>query len=60
MASSEHWYGHMLRGEDGHALRNVVESNVEGEARQKVQKNVEEPEEGEMLVGCMNQANALC
>ena len=28
MSSSVYWYGHVLRREDGHALRRVVASNV--------------------------------
>ena len=31
MANSVHWYGHVLRREDGHFLRRAVDFEVEGQ-----------------------------
>ena len=31
MANSVHWYGHLLRREDGHVLRRVLDFEVEGQ-----------------------------
>ena len=30
MANSVHWYGHVLRGEDGHVLRRAFNFEVKG------------------------------
>ena len=30
MANSVHWYGHVLRREDGHVLRSALDFEVEG------------------------------
>ena len=35
MANSVHWYGHLLRREDGHALRRALDIEVGGQ-RKKV------------------------
>ena len=31
IANSVHWYGHVLRREDGHALRRALDFEVEGQ-----------------------------
>ena len=33
MANSVHWYGHVLRREDGHVLRNALDFVVEGQMK---------------------------
>ena len=33
MTSSVHWYGHVLRREDGHILRRVFDFEVEGQRK---------------------------
>ena len=38
MANSVHWYGHVLRREDGHVLRRVLEFEVEGQRKKRRQK----------------------
>ena len=35
MANSVHWYGHVLRREDGHVLRRVFDFEVEGERKNR-------------------------
>ena len=47
MASSVHWYGHVLRIEDGHVLRRALDFEVEGErkkggTKRKWKKEVDE------------------
>ena len=38
MANSVHWYGHVLRREDGHVLRRALEFEVEGRRKTGEQK----------------------
>ena len=33
MANSVHWYGHVLRREDGHVLRRALDFEVEGQRK---------------------------
>ena len=33
MASNVHWYGHVLRREDGHVLRRALDFEVEGQRK---------------------------
>ena len=35
MSSSFHWYGHVLRREDGHVLRRALDSEVEGQRKKR-------------------------
>ena len=35
MANSVHWYGHVLRREDGHVLRRALDFEVEGQRKAK-------------------------
>ena len=39
MANSVHWYGHVLRREDGHVLR-ILDFEVEG--KREAEENMEE------------------
>ena len=34
MADSVHWYGHVLRREDGHILRRALDYEVEGQGKE--------------------------
>ena len=38
MANSVHWYGHVLRREDGHVLRRAIEFEVESKRKKMRQK----------------------
>ena len=47
MADSVHWYGHVLRREDGHVLRRAFDFEIEGQRkkgrlRRRWMKQVEE------------------
>ena len=33
MANNVHWYGHVLRREDGHVLRRALDFEVEGQTK---------------------------
>ena len=35
MANSVHWYGPVLRGEDGHFLKRALDFEVEGQRKQR-------------------------
>ena len=35
MENSVHWYGHVLRREDGHVLRRALDFKVEGQRKAK-------------------------
>ena len=38
MANSVHWYGHVLRREDGHVLRRALDFEVEGQRKKGSQR----------------------
>ena len=61
MANSVCWYGHVLRREDGHALRRALDFEVEGQRKQGkpmwMWKN--QVEEESMKVG-VRREDALC
>ena len=40
MANSVHWYGHVLRIEDGHVLRRAIQLAVEGQKKKRRPKKV--------------------
>ena len=61
MANSVYWHCHVLRREDGHVLRRVLDFEVEGQrkkGRSKMtwQKQVEE----ESMKVCLRRKDALC
>ena len=61
MVSSVHWYGHVLRREDGHISRRALDLEVEGQ-RKKGRPNTmwkKEVEEESMKVG-LRRKDALC
>ena len=42
MANSVHWYGHVLRKEDAHALRRALYFEVEGQKEREAEEDMEE------------------
>ena len=59
MANSAHWYGHVLRREDGHVLRRALDLEVEGQRKKGRPKRTwkRQVEEESMKVGLrMNDA----
>ena len=61
MANSVHWYGHVLRREDGHVLRRALDFEVEGQRKNwrpnRTWKG--QVEEESMRVG-LRRKDALC
>ena len=53
MANSVHWYGHVLRREDGHILRRALHFEVEGQRKKGKPKRTwkKQVEEESMKVG---------
>ena len=53
MANSVHWYGHVLRREDGHVLRRSLHFEVEGQRKKGKPKRTwkKQVEEESMKVG---------
>ena len=53
MANSVHWYGHVLRREDGHVLRRALHFEVEGQRKKGKPKRTwkKQVEEESMKVG---------
>ena len=61
MANSVHWYGHVLRREDGHILRWALDFEVEGQRKNGSPKGIwkKQVEEESMRVG-LRRKDALC
>ena len=61
IANSVHWYGHVLRSADGHALRRALNFEVEGQRKKGRPKRTWEKqvEEESMKVG-LRRKDALC
>ena len=61
MANSVHWYGHVLRREDGHVLRRALDIEVEGQGKKGRPKRMwkKQVEEEGMKVG-LRREDALC
>ena len=61
MANSVHWYGHMLRREDGHVLRRALDFEVEGQRKKRRQKRMwkKQIEEKSMKVS-LRRKDTLC
>ena len=53
MANSVHWYGNMLRREDGHGLRRALDFEVEGQRMKERRKRMwkKQVEEESVKVG---------
>ena len=53
MAKSVHWYGHMLRTEDGHVLGRTLYFEVERQSKKGRRKRTwkKQVEEGSVMVG---------
>ena len=58
MANSVHWYGHVLRREDGHVLRRALDFEVEGHKEERATEEDME-EDNSMKVG-LRREDALC
>ena len=61
MANSVHWYGHVLRIEDGHVLRRALDFEVEGQSKKGRLKRTckQQVEEESVKVGFIGEY-ALC
>ena len=61
MANSAHWYGHVLRREDGHAFRRALNVEVEGQRKKGRPKRTwkKQVEEESMKIG-LSREGALC
>ena len=61
MANSVHWYGHVLRREDGHVLRRALDFEVDGQRKKGRPKRMwkRQVEEESMKVG-LRRKDALC
>ena len=61
MANSVRWYGHVLRREDGHVLRRVLDFEVECQRKKgKPKKTWEKQVEEESVKVCLRREDALC
>ena len=61
MANSVHWYGHVLRREDGHALRRALDFEVEGQRKKgKLKRTWRKQVEKEVLKVGLNREEAFC
>ena len=61
MANSAHWYGYVLRREDGHVLRSALDFEVEGQMKKGKPKRTwqKQAEEKGVKVG-LRREDALC
>ena len=61
MTNSVHWYGHVLRREDGHILRRTLDLEVEGQRKKGRPKRTwkKQVEEESMKVG-LRRKDELC
>ena len=61
MADSVHWYGRVLRREDGHILRRALNFEVEGQRNKEMPKRTwkKQVEEESMKAG-LRRKDALC
>ena len=61
MATSVHWYGQVLRREDGHVLRRVIDIEVEGQTKKGRPKRTwkRQVEEESVKIG-LRRKDALC
>ena len=61
MANSVHWYGHVLRREDGHVFRRALDFEVEGKRKKGRPKITwkKQVEEESVRVG-LRRKDALC
>ena len=53
MANSDCWYGHMLRREDSHILRNALDFEVESQRKKRRSKEEKEAKEDMKKAGCL-------
>ena len=61
MVNHFHWYGHVLRREDGHVLRMASDFEVEGERKKWRPKRTQKKQvEDECVKVYLRRENALC
>ena len=61
MAHSVHWYGHMLRREDGHVLRRALDFEVEGQNKKgRLKRMGKKQVEEESINVSLRREDALC
>ena len=61
IASSVHWYGHVLRREDGHVLRRTLDFEVEGQRKKwRPMRTWKRQVEVESIKVCLRQKDVLC
>ena len=61
MANSVHWHSHVLRRENGHALRSALDFEVEGQGKNwRPKRNWKEQVEDESVKVGLSRDDALC
>ena len=61
MANSVHWYGHMLRREDGHILRRALDFEDEGQRKKgRLKRTWKRQVDEESVKICLRMEDALC
>ena len=61
MANSVHWYGDVLRREDGHVLRRALDYEVEGQRKKgRLKRTWERQVEEESVTVGLRREDALC
>ena len=61
MANSVHWYGHVLRREDGHVLRRALDFEVEGQRKKgRVKRTWKKQVEEESAKVGLRREDELC
>ena len=61
MANSAHWYGHVLRREDGHVLRRILHFEVEGQGKRgRPKRSRKRQVEEESVKVRLRREDALC